>query len=42
MPMQKPTSVFGKGVYHSFDYLFYYYDLQANAINRINRFLSAK
>jgi hypothetical protein len=30
---------FGKGVYHSFDYPFYYYDLRANAQNRANRFL---
>ena len=33
------TSSFGRGVYHSFDYLFYYYDLQANAVKRINEFL---
>ncbi len=33
------TSAFGRGVYHSFDYPFYYYDLQANAANRINKFL---
>ena len=36
------TAVFGKGVYHSFDYPFYYYDLQANAINRIKKFQAAR
>lgn len=30
----------GKGVYHSFDYLFYYYNLRANAANRATKFLS--
>jgi len=33
------TSAFGRGIYHSFDYPFYYYDLQANAINRVNKYL---
>jgi hypothetical protein len=33
------TSAFGRGVYHSFDYPFYYYDLQANAANRISKYL---
>ena len=30
----------GKGVYHTFDYPFYYFNLQANAANRIAMFLS--
>jgi len=32
------TAAFGRGVYHSFDYPFYYYDLQSNAANRISKF----
>ena len=31
---------FGPGVYHSYDYPFYYYNLRANAANRAARFLS--
>ena len=34
------TAIFVRGVYHSYDYSFYYYDLRANAANRANRFLS--
>ena len=30
-----------RGVYHSFDYLFYYYNLRANAANRVAKFLAA-
>jgi len=30
----------GRGVYHSFDYPFYYYNLRANAANRATKFLS--
>jgi hypothetical protein len=30
----------GRGVYHGFDYYFYYYNLRANAANRIDKFLS--
>ena len=33
------TSGFGLGVYHSFDYPFYFYNLRANAQNRANKFL---
>jgi hypothetical protein len=33
------NAVFGKGVYHSFDYPFYYYNIRANAANRINKYL---
>jgi hypothetical protein len=36
------TAAFGKGVYHSFDYPFYYYDLQANVINRIKKFQATR
>ncbi len=35
------NAVFGKGVYHSFDYPFYYYNLRENAANRVQIFLSA-
>jgi hypothetical protein len=31
-----------RGVYHSFDYLFYYYNLRANATNRVAKFLAAQ
>jgi hypothetical protein len=30
----------GRGVYHGFDYYFYYYNLRQNAANRIDKFLS--
>jgi len=33
------TKPFGKGVYHSFDYPFYYFNIRANALNRANKFL---
>ncbi len=36
------TSELGKGVYHSFDYDFYYYNLRENAQNRVNKFLGTK
>ena len=31
---------FGPGIYHSYDYPFYYYNLRANAANRAAKFLS--
>ena len=31
-----------RGVYHSFDFLFYYYNLRANATGRIAKFLAAQ
>jgi hypothetical protein len=37
--MQSLSSALPKGVYHSFDYLFYYYNLRANAANRVAKFL---
>lgn len=37
--MQSLSSALPKGVYHSFDYLFYYYNLRANAANRVVKFL---
>jgi hypothetical protein len=33
------NAVFVKGVFHSFDYPFYYYNLRANAANRTKKFL---
>jgi hypothetical protein len=33
-------SGFPKGVYHSFDYPFYYYNIRQNAANRIQKFLN--
>jgi len=34
------NKVFGKGVYHSFDYPFYYFNIRENALNRVKNFLS--
>ena len=34
------TKVFGRGIYHSFDYPFYYFNLRENAKNRVAHFLS--
>lgn len=33
------TAVFGRGIYHSFDYPFYYFNIRQNAENRINKYL---
>jgi hypothetical protein len=33
------TSGYVKGVYHSFDYPFYYYNIRANAANRIEKYI---
>ncbi|MEQ8189882.1 MAG: DUF3089 domain-containing protein [Candidatus Eremiobacterota bacterium] len=33
------TAPLGRGIYHSFDYPFYYYNLQQNAADRTNNFL---
>jgi hypothetical protein len=40
--MYSLSSVMPRGVYHSFDYLFYYYNLRANATNRVAKFLAAQ
>jgi len=32
------NATFGRGVYHSFDYPFYYYNIRENAANRVARF----
>jgi hypothetical protein len=34
------NAVFPKGVYHSFDYPFYYFDIRANAALRVEKFLA--
>ena len=34
------NQLIGKGVYHSFDYPFYYYNIRANAQNRVNKYLA--
>ncbi len=36
------NSMVEAGIYHSFDYPFYYFDLRANAENRIDRYLKSK
>jgi hypothetical protein len=37
----KYASGFPKGVYHTFDFPFYFFDVRANAANRIERYLAA-
>ncbi len=37
--LYKYTKPFGKGVYHSFDYPFYYFNIRANAQNRVDKFM---
>jgi hypothetical protein len=36
------NAVFPKGVYHSFDYPFYYFDIRANAAERVEKYLAAQ
>jgi hypothetical protein len=36
------SGALGKGVYHSFDYLFYYYNIRANAENRVSKYLEGR
>ena len=36
------NKVFPKGVYHHYDYLFYYYNLRENAAARTNSFLGGQ
>jgi hypothetical protein len=38
--MFKLAPSMGRGIYHGFDYYFYYYNLRENAANRIDKFLS--
>jgi hypothetical protein len=35
------NAVFPKGVFHTFDYPFYYFDIRANAADRIGRYLAS-
>jgi hypothetical protein len=34
------NAYFGRGVYHSFDYPFYYYNIQENAANRVEKYFN--
>ncbi|MFH1036016.1 MAG: DUF3089 domain-containing protein [Pseudomonadota bacterium] len=36
------NATFGRGVYHSFDYAFYYYNIRANAENRVEKYLKIR
>lgn|GEM_PF-7003300 len=36
------SATFGKGVYHTFDYPFYYFNLRQNAENRSDKYLEKK
>lgn len=38
--LSKLHAGFGKGIYHSYDFLFYYYNLRQNAANRVEKFLN--
>ena len=40
VPLSPGNQTFPKGVYHSFDYPFYYFDIRANAANRVAHFLN--
>jgi hypothetical protein len=33
---------YGPGIFHIYDYAFYYFNLRANAANRIQKFLNKK
>jgi hypothetical protein len=39
--MHQLSPTFPSGVYHSFDYLFYYFNLRANAAERVAKYLAA-
>jgi hypothetical protein len=36
------TQSFGPGIYHSFDYPFYYFNIRENAANRVSHYLAGK
>ena len=36
------NQVFPKGIYHHYDYLFYYFNLRENAANRTNKFFKGQ
>lgn len=38
-PTPEAPQAWPRGVYHTFDVPFYYYDIQANALNRVNKYL---
>jgi hypothetical protein len=38
-PGPSPPAAFPRGVFHTFDIPFYYYNLQANAEHRANKYL---
>ncbi|MCX6250806.1 MAG: DUF3089 domain-containing protein [Bacteroidetes bacterium] len=39
--LYKMNTVFHRGVYHGYDYAFYYYNLRANAANRVSKYFAA-
>jgi hypothetical protein len=41
-PGPSPPAAYPRGVYHTFDIPFYYYNLRANAANRASRYLSGQ
>jgi hypothetical protein len=43
-PVKLPpgTQSFGVGIYHSFDYPFYYFNIRENAANRVSHYLAGK
>jgi hypothetical protein len=36
------SATFGKGIFHSFDYPFYYYNIRANAEERVAEYLKER
>ena len=40
--MFRLSQIMPLGVYHNFDYPFYYFNIQENAIRRVNKFLGKK
>jgi len=38
--LYKLSGAFGRGIYHSFDYPFYYFNIRENAANRVDSFLN--
>jgi len=38
--LYRKLQLFGKGIYHSYDYLFYYYNIRENAAARAQKFLT--
>ncbi|MFZ4590561.1 MAG: DUF3089 domain-containing protein [Ignavibacteria bacterium] len=40
--LYQKNPIFGKGVYHSYDYPFYYFNIRENAVNRVQHYFKNK